>query len=72
MSDKKHFTKSTTVWSMAIGVAVCVGVSILAHVEPTWVPKAIADAADGAAVAAITAIAFRFRSLTFTRAQGPH
>lgn len=66
----KHWTRSSTVWGMGATAAACLAVAIVGHRFPEWVPAALAEAAEGAAIAALGAIALRFRTLSLKRESG--
>lgn len=61
---KKHWSRSSTVWAMGATALVAGAVAVLGQRFPGWVPSAVTEAATGAAIAALGAVAFRFRTLT--------
>lgn len=66
----KHWTRSSTVWGMGATAAACIAVAVAGHRWPEWVPAAISEAAEGAAIASMGAVALRFRTLSLKRDDG--
>jgi uncharacterized membrane protein YccC len=67
----KHWTRSSTVWGMGATVAACVAIAVAGHRWPDWVPASVAQAAEGAAISALGAIALRFRTLSLSKQARP-
>lgn len=63
---KRHWKSSSTVWGMGTTAAACLATAIAGHRWPEWVPPSITEAATGAAIAALGAVALRFRTLSFS------
>jgi uncharacterized membrane protein YccC len=68
--SKKHWASSSTVWGMGATAAACLAMAIAGHKFPDWIPASLAEAAEGAAIAALGAIALRFRTLSLKRSDG--
>ncbi len=69
--NKPHWTASSTVWGMGATALGCLAVAVLGHRFPEWISPGLTEAAEGAAIAALTAVGLRFRTLSLKRSDGP-